>query len=717
MKRVRVSLCCLGAALLLGSVIVVVSVNADESSNLVSMEKNSGQKSLGSSTSREETEAKSKEEDETTSTSSREFTASDSQSVLPSSSGSTSDSGLKGNSQMPRATSTEKSDISLAGQALIIQAHGRSGVLANVGSDLVGLLSSGSWTFKYTGSADDAFYITNDGGMFLTHSGTTIKRGTSATRNSEWRVIKISAGYKIMSVDSPSYCISWSGNGDGNGNNSVVGAVFKGSDNQIWSITSVDTNYAKKVFYVPVNTKEVIGSGSGSGSITWYSGNSIVGTGTDLTVLPTVNDTTPKRYIAKRGDEVLRDVWVVPEKYTFSNQNDYSHTITLLSPVKTWSVPKELQLPAKTYRWNDTAETLEPYTISTIGNSAFANSAIEKVKFPKEVDRIENLAFTNCSKLKTIEYLSSDVICGINIFKDTIIGDITTDDPARLSARLDSKALGNYKGKKLVIWKEGDIQGYSTAYTSNVTSDNTFSEGDELSLAFNVTYPLATYLRTPLDSDTTTFKSSVDNWQDYHTYQWYKDGEVLDGQISPNLKLSSLKTTDSGSYYATVDGQTVEGDKKINVKVKVDNTNPKAPEPSNPDSWINVELPAHMEFHSTSQSNYSQIQGRREQIINHSGRPVRIDVSGIKLQQGGNGTNGIKSLKLNATRGEDVDLKNFESGKESRLVVLGNSVSSTNTSLVSIEGSVNTDTKKFRKYELGLTLKFIPLKQDGNPYS
>lgn len=603
----------------------------------------------------------------------------------------------------------ETRDTSFAGNGWLMSIQGW--YVGNSGSDGVSLLGQKiSWNFEYVGDVDA--YRISEGGESLRIFWGKLKRVSGDNRNSReayWKFIRVSGGVKIQNVAYPSKCLSVTSETYGG---RVTFSDWKSLSSQIWNLSKSDYNYAQKVFYVPVNTTEVIDSGNANGGTVWYSNNSKVEEGEKLHLTPTSDDLSLKEYVAKRGDEEIRRVYVIPVQYNFVNQVNFSKYVDINSPVKSWALPEELTVPASVLRYNEDTELFEKYRISSINDGAFKGASIKKVTFDDKLDYIRPQAFAS-SALEVIKNISSGTWLSKEAFTGTHIGDIVTDDPEKFARNTPETVFNNYKNQKITVWKKGGKQTFTSSYGSEVLSSYNLHEKANLSLSLNVSYPEGTQLRYPLDESTTSFKDAKDCWQSYHTYQWYKDGVKLVNQNTPMLKLTSLKAADSGSYYAMVDGQRVEEGKDIKVKVKVDNTNPSAPEPANPDSWINVSLPVNLEFHSAS-NDFAKIEGKSEKFVNHSGRGVKIVVSSISGQAD---FKGIENLNLSALKGSSVDLKNFENGKEVELVTLGNVTSSTNSSLVNIDGSIDTHVKQVSKHRMNLVLKFRPLNQNGKPYS
>lgn len=159
-------------------------------------------------------------------------------------------------------------------------------------------------------------------------------------------------------------------------------------------------------------------------------------------------------------------------------------------------------------------------------------------------------------------------------------------------------------------------------------------------------------------------------------------------------------------------------DVDVTGTVGFDNTDPNGPNPSNPDAWINIQVPTSMAFYSTAASNYSKIEGEAGTLKNLSGRPVKVEVASFT----GKDLTGIKALGLSAggKNGKMIDLRNFVSGE---LIMLdGQKPDDTpfdgvSSSALSIGGQVDQTVKGTHKSENKLEFKFTPLTPEGQPIS
>ncbi len=90
--------------------------------------------------------------------------------------------------------------------------------------------------------------------------------------------------------------------------------------------------------------------------------------------------------------------------------------------------------------------------------------------------------------------------------------------------------------------------------------------------------------------------------------------------------LASAEVIDNGNGTLTIDNSNGTSDSSASVKVSgqvgFDNTNPKSPDPKDPNTWLNIDIPTKMVFASTEASGFKDIEGDAGKLVNRSGRPV-----------------------------------------------------------------------------------------------
>ncbi|HBI6208346.1 TPA: hypothetical protein K8E15_001498 [Listeria monocytogenes] len=187
------------------------------------------------------------------------------------------------------------------------------------------------------------------------------------------------------------------------------------------------------------------------------------------------------------------------------------------------------------------------------------------------------------------------------------------------------------------------------------------------------------------------------------------------------------------------DIQTIEGTKgKNSADVttrgnlgKIDPTDPETPLPEGDDRWIKVTLPTAVVFES-GEDQASIKSSDKYEIINESGRPVKVDVKNYNIS-GGNGVSALTSLNIKRSAGyqgnETVNLvsggaeaNNYEINEE--FVRLANNqgrfgstetggVKSTNFEFTGTMNKEKLNNAGQNFVESKLTFKFTALRMDG----
>ena len=190
--------------------------------------------------------------------------------------------------------------------------------------------------------------------------------------------------------------------------------------------------------------------------------------------------------------------------------------------------------------------------------------------------------------------------------------------------------------------------------------------------------------------------------------------------------LASAEVIDNGNGTLTIDNSNGTSDSSASVKVSgqvgFDNTNPKSPDPKDPNTWLNIDIPTKMVFASTEASGFKDIEGDAGKLVNRSGRPVEVsiadyvDASGCVAD-----TKGIASLTLTGgVTTPSFDLKNFKSGV---LTVLDSPhaagqnapIAGKSEVKLNLSGKVDPSLKKVHMLNNQIELKFKALDKDGKP--
>lgn len=161
---------------------------------------------------------------------------------------------------------------------------------------------------------------------------------------------------------------------------------------------------------------------------------------------------------------------------------------------------------------------------------------------------------------------------------------------------------------------------------------------------------------------------------------------------------------------------------------EIDNTDPDTPLPDGDDRWINVTLPTEVIFESTDSETITS--PKNYQIVNNSGRPVKVDVDKYVIT-GGNGVPALTSLNIKRTTGFEgnptvnlvsskAEAKEYKINKE--LVRLANKegkfadeVDGAKSTNFEFTGTMNKEnlSEKQNYIESKLSFKFTSLRMDG----
>lgn len=163
-----------------------------------------------------------------------------------------------------------------------------------------------------------------------------------------------------------------------------------------------------------------------------------------------------------------------------------------------------------------------------------------------------------------------------------------------------------------------------------------------------------------------------------------------------------------------------------------DNTNPITPEPGDPDKWINVTLPSAVLFQTDESTNHKDIISPDYGIENHSGRPVRVNVSNYALSSNNQGNlANIDYLSLSSIgMGTPISLVSsgvLESTHGQELMTLGSPKadiangdldrpSNRNFSFIGETATSWETSQTPEQIDTTLTLSMTPLQSDGLDY-
>lgn len=195
--------------------------------------------------------------------------------------------------------------------------------------------------------------------------------------------------------------------------------------------------------------------------------------------------------------------------------------------------------------------------------------------------------------------------------------------------------------------------------------------------------------------------------------------------VQADININGDDQTIDNSLGGSID---TTADVAIDGTLGFDNTDPEAPEPGNPDKWLNVTLPLRAVFF-TEPEDYTVIQGGEHTITNHSGRPVQISVGNYAVSSGD--ISAIDQLALIGSLGSTNLL--IENGAvnpnlSGGLMTLASpnarpgDLQGASTATFTFEGDVATDALDFPtdkgsiSIASTLTLNIEALDESGDPY-
>ena len=378
----------------------------------------------------------------------------------------------------------------------------------------------------------------------------------------------------------------------------------------------------------------------GNIAITWYlDGQKQPSTSDSIQVGGFRDDNVHELYADVNGT-TLGTIYIIPERFVTSNQNDSSKTIGIGDGISNSSFkgdyhPVDLEIPETVYRFN--AGSPVAYTVKNIFYNAFNNDSVMKsVTFSDSLDDIAEIAFGNTT-LTTIKYISSKTKVHENTFVSTSarISNIYTDDPAVFAANVPNNVFMNYGSSNVFLWKVGETD-IDVKYTTNTQLDQTnIPYGADLTFGMEATYPDSTYVRqhngstpyTVFEKANDYFKNAT-NFMTYHSISWMKDDGTGNGEVSRMTtdnggrtgKMTATTHLDDGTYWATLDGNRIEPSKEIKIKV-------------NTQTEIKVTLPTSMMFHSTYSSQYEDIESEAYEFSNSSPFDLDIEISDVQSER------------------------------------------------------------------------------------
>lgn len=228
-------------------------------------------------------------------------------------------------------------------------------------------------------------------------------------------------------------------------------------------------------------------------------------------------------------------------------------------------------------------------TVKILKGHAFSyNEDLEEIDFGHGVERMENLSFANNPKLKHVELPDSLIFLGVNSFIDDI--NLETIFIPESVEKVEGSTFYNCPNFKYIYTPKGNVdrlreillneygaiqfdtdkedailtaRDQEYEYSEEVQTSYEVIKGEEVSLSVADAEKQYRYI-TLWDEKGTSIEGG--DWLEIPpTYEWYKDGVLLEEQTEQTLSLKQMKPSDVGTYYVVVNGQKLE-DIRIDMK-------------------------------------------------------------------------------------------------------------------------------------------------------
>lgn len=219
------------------------------------------------------------------------------------------------------------------------------------------------------------------------------------------------------------------------------------------------------------------------------------------------------------------------------------------------------EIPGSTF-FNNKIESIDiPENISIIGSRAFSNNELSEMIFHSFLVNIGNNAFTGNTSLKKVTFLGGNVTLGSGLFYFTPLERVVVKEEyiETFRSNLNSVVMA---GVDQLTYLSVD----ESRYSENTDLLNNVIEGEDI--AFEA-----------ISRDRYQLENMVNySWTEaVPEVQWYKNAQALQGKTRPLFQLLNVKESDSGTYYAVINGTKLE-----DISVQVDpRVNPPIP-PINP---------------------------------------------------------------------------------------------------------------------------------------
>jgi len=184
-------------------------------------------------------------------------------------------------------------------------------------------------------------------------------------------------------------------------------------------------------------------------------------------------------------------------------------------------------ISAETFSWcTNLTKIVIPDSVTMIGKRSFINcGSLTSIVIPKSVTEIDEYAFVSCLNLKNV-YFEGNA---------PLVTDWAFYDPAVIYYRQGTTGWKNpWKGRPTALWIE-------TPVITDQPQSKAVMEGDSVTFSGNATG------RAPL------------------SYQWYKDGTLLEGATGASYTIENVIAEDFGNYTVVVTNELDEATSDIAV--------------------------------------------------------------------------------------------------------------------------------------------------------
>lgn len=178
-----------------------------------------------------------------------------------------------------------------------------------------------------------------------------------------------------------------------------------------------------------------------------------------------------------------------------------------------------------------------PISIERIGTMAFHSNRLTNVMIPESVSELGLRTFEN-NLLNEVTFLGEVTSIGAQVFALNPLKEILVEDSslAHYQARLSSNIMSRVTERTVLTVEE-------SRYSEDTQVENNLMSREKLSFSvvsknrFQLVN-LSSYL-----------------WEEFNpVVQWFKNDELLKMETNQNFKIAEVEESDSGSYYAIVDG-------------------------------------------------------------------------------------------------------------------------------------------------------------------